>query len=381
MANIYYDKDAKLSALKGKTVAIVGYGIQGRGQALNLRDSGVNVIVAQRPGGPNYDIAKRDGFKPVSAAEAAQRADVIIVLAQDTLQAQIYRESIVPHLKPGKALGFSHGFAILYRLITPPKNVDVVMVAPKGPGSLLRSQFLEGKGVPALVAVHQNPTGRAKALALAWAKGIGSTRAGVLETTFKEETETDNFGEQAVLCGGASALIKAGFETLVEAGYQPELAYFEVLHELKLITDMIWAGGIQGMRKRVSDTAKWGDVHCGPKVIDEHVKENMRALLRDIQSGQFAKGWIAEHEAGRPNFTRLMQQDEQHQIEQVGRKLRSMMPWIGNQQQATSPHTKRTFGVGASNKRQGKAKATVKRGRTAARSGIRAGRAGARSRS
>ena len=333
MAKIYYDKDADFKIFKNKTIAIIGYGIQGRGQALNLRDSGVKVIVAQRPGGPNYDLAKKDGFKPISASEAATQGDLIILLAQDTLQAQIYRESIAPYLKSGKALGFSHGFAILYRLVQPPKEVDVMMVAPKGPGSLLRSQFLEGKGVPSLVAVQQDATGRAKAVALAWAKGIGSTRAGVLETTFKEETETDNFGEQAVLCGGASALIKAGFETLVEAGYQPELAYFECLHELKLITDMIWAGGIQGMRQRVSDTAKWGDISRGPRVIDAHVKENMRQLLREIQSGQFAKEWVAEHEAGRPNFNRLMQQDDQHLIEQTGAKLREMMPWITQQGQ------------------------------------------------
>ena len=327
MATIYYDKDANLAALKGKTVAVVGYGIQGRGQAMNLRDSGVKVIVAQRPGGPNYDLAKQDGFKPLSASEAAAKADIIILLAQDTLQAQIYRESIAPHLKKGKVLGFSHGFAILYGLVKPPKDVDVVMVAPKGPGSLLRSQFTEGKGVPALVAVQQNASGKAKAIALAWAKGIGSTRAGVLETTFKEETETDNFGEQAVLCGGTAALIKAGFETLVEAGYQPELAYFECLHELKLITDLIWSSGIQGMRKRVSDTAKWGDIHCGPKVVDARVKDNMRQVLKEIQSGQFAKAWIEEDRQGRPNFTRLMQQDEAHQVEQVGRKRRSMMSW------------------------------------------------------
>jgi ketol-acid reductoisomerase len=331
MARIYYDKDADLKVLKGKTVAIIGYGIQGRGQALNLRDSGVNVVIGQRPGGPNYAQAKQDGFKPVSAADAAKQGDVTILLTQDMLQAQIYRDSIAPHLKSGKALGFSHGFSVLYELVKPPKNVDVVLVAPKGPGSLLRSQFLEGKGVPALVAVYQDATGKAKQIALAWAKGIGSTRAGVLETTFKEETETDNFGEQAVLCGGASALIKAGFETLVEAGYQPELAYFECLHELKLITDMIWAGGISGMRQRVSETARWGDVHCGPKVIDGHVKERMRELLRDIQSKKFAKEWIAEHQAGSPNFKRLMQQDESHQIEQVGRKLRGMMLWIGQQ--------------------------------------------------
>ncbi len=328
MATIYYDKDADLGALKGKTVAVVGYGIQGRGQALNLRDSGLKVLVAQRPGGPNYDMAKQDGFSPVSAAEATAKADLIIILTQDTLQAQIYREQIAPKLKSGKALGFSHGFAILYNLIVPPKDVDVVMIAPKGPGSLVRSQFVEGKGVPALVAVHQNATGRAKQIALAWAKGLGATRAGVLETTFREETETDHFGEQAVLCGGASALIKAGFETLIEAGYQPEVAYFECLHELKLITDMIWAGGIQGMRRRVSDTAKWGDIHCGPKVIDAHVKENMRGLLKDIQSGAFAKQWIAEDQAGRPNFSKLMTQDEQHPVEQVGNTLRRMMSWI-----------------------------------------------------
>ncbi len=341
MARIYYDTDADLSVLKGKTVAVIGYGIQGRGQALNLRDNGVRVLVSQRPGGPNYALAKQDGFTPVSASEATAKADVVILLVQDTLQAQLYREAIAPKLRPGKALGFSHGFAILYGLVKPPANVDVVMVAPKGPGSLLRSQFLEGKGVPALLAVHQNATGNAKRLALAWAKGIGATRAGVLETTFKEETETDNFGEQAVLCGGVSALIKAGFETLVEAGYQPELAYFECLHELKLITDMIWATGIQGMRKRVSDTAKWGDISRGPRVIDAHVKDAMRQLLREIQSGAFAKEWIAEHEAGRPNFTRLMQQDEQHQVEQVGRRLREMMPWISNSNQQSAVSSKK----------------------------------------
>ena len=344
MATIYYDKDAQLSALKGKTVAVVGYGIQGRGQAMNLRDSGVKVIVAQRPGGPNYALAKQDGFKPVSAAEAAQKGDIIILLAQDMLQGEIYEESIAPYLKPGKTLGFSHGFAVLYGMVKPPKSVDVILVAPKGPGSLVRSQYLEGKGVPGLIAVYQNATGKAKATALAWARGIGATRAGVLETTFKEETETDNFGEQAVLCGGASALIKAGFETLVEAGYQPELAYFECLHELKLITDLIWAGGIQGMRQRVSDTAKWGDVVSGPRVIDARVKENMKQVLADIQSGTFAREWIAEHKAGRSNFNRLMQQDEQHPVEQVGRKLRALMPWIGaaSKPQAKKPARRKT---------------------------------------
>jgi ketol-acid reductoisomerase len=328
MATIYYDRDADLSPLKGRTVAVIGYGIQGRGQALNLRDSGVKVLVAQRPGGPNYGLAKQDGFTPVAAAEAASKADMIILLAQDMLQGDIYREAIAPHLKAGRTLGFSHGFAIMYGLITPPKSMDVIMIAPKGPGSLVRQQYLEGKGVPALVAVHQDATGKATQTALAWAKGIGATRAGVIRTTFKEETETDNFGEQAVLCGGTSALIKAGFETLVEAGYQPEVAYFECLHELKLITDLIWARGISGMRQRVSDTAKWGDVHCGPRVIDARVKERMKQLLKEIQSGAFAKAWIAEHQAGRPNFTRLMQADEQHPIERTGRQLRGMMTWM-----------------------------------------------------
>ena len=355
MARIYYDRDADLKALKGKTVAVIGYGIQGRGQALNLRDSGVKVVVAQRPRGPNYKVAKPDGFKPVSAAEATQVADLLIMLVQDTLHAQLFRESIAPHLRAGQALGFSHGFSILYGLIKPPKDVDVIMVAPKGPGSLLRSQFLEGKGVPALLAVHQDASGKAKPLALAWAKGIGSARAGVLDTTFKEETETDNFGEQAVLCGGVSALIKAGFETLVEAGYQPELAYFECLHELKLITDMIYASGIQGMRKRVSDTAKWGDISRGPRVIDAHVKATMRQLLREIQSGQFAKEWVAEHEAGRPNFTRLMQQDDKHLIERTGAQLRAMMPWIASDHRPQTADIRKRI-QGARPKTQGNAK-------------------------
>ncbi len=331
MAKIYYDQDADLSALKGKTIAILGYGIQGRGQALNTRDSGLTVIVAQRPGGAHYQQALADGFKPVSVSEAAAKADLIQILLQDTLQASVYQADIAPHLKPGKILGFSHGFNIHFHQIVPPKEVDVFMVAPKGPGSLVRQLYEEGKGVPSLVAVHQDASGRAKSIALAYAKAIGSTRAGVLETTFAEETETDLFGEQTVLCGGASALIKAGFETLVEAGYQPEVAYFECLHELKLIVDMIYATGIKGMRQRVSETARFGDLTRGPRVIDAATKERMRQILQEIQTGQFAREWILENQAGRPVFKALMQRDERHLLEIVGERLRGMMSWIGGE--------------------------------------------------
>lgn len=327
MAKIYYDKDADLNVLKGKKIGIVGYGIQGRGQALNLRDSGLEVVVAQRPGGVHYDQAVSDNFKPRTAEEAAKTCDLIQILTQDNLQPQIYRESIAPHLKRGKSLLFSHGFNIHHKQIVPPKEIDVFMIAPKAPGSLLRQMYVEGKGVPSLVAVHQNPSGQALKTALAYAKGIGSTRAGVLETTFKEETETDNFGEQVVLCGGVSALIKAGFETLVEAGYQPELAYFECLHELKLIVDMIYSSGIQGMRYRVSDTAKYGDLTRGPRIVNEKTKEEMRRILKEIQSEQFAKEWIAENEKGRPLFKQLLQKDDTHLIEKVGKEIRSMFAW------------------------------------------------------
>ena len=327
MAKIYYDKDADLNALKGKQIAITGYGIQGRAQALNLRDSGVDVIVSQRPGGVNYDIAKKDGFEPVSAAEASAQADLIQILTQDTLQARIYKKDVEPHLKEGKAMIFSHGFNIHFKQIVPPKNVDVFMIAPKGPGSIVRKLYEEGKGVPCLLAIFQDYTGKARALALAHAKGIGGSRAGVIETTFKEETETDLFGEQTVLCGGASALIKCSFETLVEAGYQPELAYFECLHELKLIVDMIYETGIQGMRKRVSDTAKYGDITRGPRVIDDAVRQKMKVILKEIQSEAFAKEWIAEDAAGRPRFKELMQKDDNHLIEKVGAELRKMFAW------------------------------------------------------
>jgi ketol-acid reductoisomerase len=327
MAKVYYDADADLSIIQKRTVAVIGYGIQGRGQALNLRDSGVRVIVSQRPGGPNYAIAVKDGFTPVDAAAASKEADVIIILAQDPLQTEIYKMSVKPSLGKGKALAFSHGFNIHFKQIVPPKDVDVFMVAPKGPGSLVRRLYEEKKGVPCLVAVFQDATKSCKALALSYAKALGGTRAGVLETTFKEETETDLFGEQAVLCGGTSALIKAGFETLVKAGYQPEVAYFECLHELKLITDLIYAGGIQGMRKRVSDTAEYGDISRGPRVIGPAVRKEMTKILKEVQSGKFAKEFLKAYK-DRPKFEKLRRADDRHPIEQVGGKLRGMMKWL-----------------------------------------------------
>ncbi len=329
MAKVYYDKDADLNLLKGKKIAIVGYGIQGRGQGLNLKDSGIDVIVSQRPGGKNYDLAVQDGFRPVSVEEAAQEADIIQILTQDHLQAEIYQKSVEPYLKKGKALLFSHGFNIHFGYIKPPKDVDVFMVAPKGPGALVRSQFLEGGGVPCLVAVHQNASGKALQLALAHAKAIGGTRAGVIETNFKEETETDLFGEQVVLCGGLSELIRAGFDTLVKAGYQPELAYFECLHEVKLITDAIFAAGISGMHRRVSDTAEYGDYSRGKRIVTAETRKEMEKILKEIQSGSFAKEWIDENKKGRPNYNKMREEADQHQVEQVGEKLRKMMPWIG----------------------------------------------------
>lgn len=328
MAKIYYDKDADLNFIKDKTIAVIGYGIQGRGQALNLRDSGLNVIVSQREGGPNYEQAKKDGFEPVEASEAAKKADVIQILTQDHIQAELYKKAIKKNLKKGKTLVFSHGFNIHFEQIVPPSDIDVVMVAPKGPGSLVRRQYEEGKGVPCLVAIYQDPSGNALKTALAYAKGIGGARAGVIETTFKEETETDLFGEQSVLCGGCSELIKAGFDTLVEAGYQPEIAYFECLHELKLITDLIYESGIQGMRKKVSDTAEYGDLTRGKKIVNEKTRKTMRKILEDIQSGKFAREWMRENKKGRPVMTKLRQEAEQHRIEEVGRQLREMMPWM-----------------------------------------------------
>jgi ketol-acid reductoisomerase len=328
MAKIYYDKDANLADIKDKTIAIVGYGIQGRGQALNLRDSGLNVIIAQRKGGPNYDQAVKDGFTPMEVSEAAKKADVIQILTQDHLQGQIYKESIKKHMKKGKALMFSHGFNIHFKQIKPSKDIDVFMIAPKGPGSLVRRQYEEGKGVPCLVAIHQNATGNALKIALAYAKGLGGTKAGVIETTFKEETETDLFGEQVVLCGGASELVKAGFQTLVDAGYQPEIAYFECLHELKLIVDLIYETGIQGMRKRVSDTAEYGDLSRGKRIVNERTRKEMKKILTEIQKGKFAKEWMKENANGRPNFSKWRTDADNDQIEKVGRDLREMMPWM-----------------------------------------------------
>ncbi|MBL7196522.1 MAG: ketol-acid reductoisomerase [Candidatus Omnitrophica bacterium] len=328
MLKIYYDNDADLEVLKDKTIAIIGYGIQGRGQALCLRDSGLNVIVSELEETPNFQQAQQDGFSPISASEAAQKADIIQILTQDHVQAKVYKESIKPNLKKGKALVFSHGFNIHFKQIKPPKKVDVFMVAPKGPGALVRRMYEQGKGVPSLLAVFQDASGSAKQLGLAYAKGIGATRAGLIETTFKEETETDLFGEQTVLCGGVSELIRAGFDTLVEAGYQPEIAYFEVLHELKLITDLIQEYGISGMRRRVSNTACYGDISRGKRIITERTRKEMKKILKEVQSGKFAREWIKENEEGRPNFNRLLKEGDEHPIEEVGRKLREMMPWM-----------------------------------------------------
>lgn len=325
---IFYESDADLAMLQGKVVAVVGYGSQGHAQAQNLRDSGVQVIVAQRPGSRNYDQAVEDGFEPVSVEEAANKADIVQLLIPDHVQADVYNKAVAPHMTAGKTLMFSHGFNIHYGQIIPPKDVDVIMVAPKGPGHLVRSEFVRGAGVPALVAVHQDATGKALDIALAYAKGIGATRAGVIETTFKEETETDLFGEQCVLCGGVSELIKAGFETLVEAGYQPEIAYFECLHELKLIVDLIYQGGISYMRYSVSDTAEYGDLTRGPRIISEETRQTMKEILKEIQTGAFAKEWIVENKAGRPMFQALRKCGREHLIEQVGKTLRSMMPFL-----------------------------------------------------
>ncbi len=328
MAKMYYDQDANLDIIKDSKVAIIGYGIQGRGQALNLRDSGITVLISELEGTPNYKKAKEDGFEVISAEEAAKQADIIQILTQDHVQGAVYKKSIESNLKEGNSLVFSHGFNIHFKQIVPPENIDVFMVAPKGPGALVRDMYEQGKGVPCLIAVFQDASSKAKDKALAYAKALGGTRAGVIETTFKEETETDLFGEQTVLCGGASELIKAGFDTLVEAGYQPEIAYFECLHELKLITDLIYKEGIYGMRKRVSDTAEYGDITRGKRIVNQETRKEMKKILSEIQSGEFAKEWIKENEEGRPNYNKITEEEKEHPIEKIGRQLRSMMPWM-----------------------------------------------------
>ncbi|MDN4492463.1 ketol-acid reductoisomerase [Ureibacillus aquaedulcis] len=327
MTKMYYQNEINEAPLKEKKIAIIGYGSQGHAHAQNLKDSGFNVVVGVRPG-KSFDQAKEDGLEVKTVAEAAAEADIIQILLPDERQKQVYEEEIAPNLEPGKALMFAHGFNINFGQIVPPADVDVFLVAPKGPGHLVRRTYVQGAGVPALFAIYQNATGEARDLALAYGKGIGSARAGMLETTFKEETETDLFGEQAVLCGGTTELIKAGFETLVEAGYQPELAYFETLHELKLIVDLIYEGGMETMRYSVSDTAEWGDYVTGPRIIDSSVKARMKEVLTDIQDGTFAKDWIKENETGRPRYTAYKNAGAEHQIEQVGSKLREMMPFI-----------------------------------------------------
>lgn len=327
MAKIYYQQDCNLSLLDGKTVAIIGYGSQGHAHALNLRDSGVNVIIGLYEGSKSWAKAEAAGFKVYTAAEAARNADIIMILINDEKQAKLYKESIEPNLEPGNALMFAHGFCIHYGQIIPPKDVDVMMVAPKGPGHTVRSQYLEGQGVPCLVAVQQNATGKAFDLALAYALGIGGARAGVLETTFREETETDLFGEQAVLCGGVTQLMKAGFEVLVDAGYDPANAYFECIHEMKLIIDLINESGFAGMRYSISNTAEYGDYITGPKIITEETKNTMRKVLADIQDGTFAKNWLLENQIGCPNFLAKRRIEAQHPLEKVGAELRNMMSW------------------------------------------------------
>src|SRR5215213_3677773 len=319
-ATMFYDQDADLGLLKGKTVAIIGYGSQGHAQAQNLRDSGCDVVVGQRPGSANYDLAVKDGFKPVSAAEAAEAGDLVNILLPDEVQGEIYARDIRPKLRPGNLLLCSHGFNIHFGQVIPPDGVDSALVAPKGPGHLVRSEFVKGGGVPCLIATGDGCSPTGKSLALAYAKGIGGTRGGVLQTTFAEETETDLFGEQVVLCGGVSALVKMGFETLIEAGYQPESAYFECLHELKLIVDLMYQGGLNYMRYSISDTAEYGDYTAGPRIVTDQTRETMRQLLREIQDGTYARQWLAENEAGRPRFASDRLRDVDHPIEQVGEK-------------------------------------------------------------
>jgi ketol-acid reductoisomerase len=327
-AEIFYDDDADLSIIQGRKVAVIGYGSQGHAHALNLRDSGVDVRVGLTETSPSRGKAADEGLRVVTPAEAAAEADVIMILTPDHVQRHVYAESVEPHLSAGKALAFAHGFNIRFGYITPPADVDVIMIAPKGPGHLVRREFVDGKGVPDLIAVEQDPSGGARALALSYAKAIGGTRAGVIGTTFTEETETDLFGEQSVLCGGMSRLVQLGFETLVNAGYQPEIAYFECLHELKLIVDLMYEGGIAKQRWSVSDTAEYGDYISGPRVVDEHVAQNMQQVLSDIRDGSFAARFIADQDAGAPEFKRLRAEQEAHPIEETGRKLRGLMSWV-----------------------------------------------------
>ena len=329
MATIYYDKDADIKQLDGKTVAVIGYGSQGHAHTLNMKDSGVNVVVGLRKESRFVEKAKKDGIEVLTPDAAAKKADIIMFLAPDTSQADIFNELVKPNLEKGNAIAFAHGFNIHFGQIEPPEGIDVFMVAPKGPGHLVRRQYQEGGGVPGLIAVHQDATGSAKEVGLAYAKAIGCTRSGVIETTFAEETETDLFGEQAVLCGGVSELIRAGFDTLVDAGYQPEVAYFECLHEMKLIVDLIFEGGIANMRYSISDTAKYGDITRGPRVIDENTREEMAEILAEIQNGEFAREWVLENKANKPVYNALLNRDAEHQIEEVGDKLRAMMPWLG----------------------------------------------------
>ena len=328
MVKMYYENDADMSVLEGKTIGIIGYGSQGHAHALNLKDNDLDVVVGLYEGSKSWPKAEAEGLKVATVAEAAAESDIIMMLIPDTAMAEVYKESVVPHLQPGKTLMFAHGFNIHYGTIVPPDSVDVSMVAPKAPGHRMREVFTRGSGVPGLLAIHQDVSGKASDIGLAYARGIGCTRAGVLDTTFKEETETDLFGEQAVLCGGVTALIKAAFETLVEAGYQPESAYFECMHELKLIVDLLYQGGMEYMRYSISDTAEYGDYSRGPVVIDQHVKDNMKKVLAAVQDGSFAREWIAENDEGRPRFSRLRRENAEHPIEEVGKELRGMMSFL-----------------------------------------------------
>ncbi len=336
MARMYYDDDADLGLIKDRTIAVIGFGSQGHAHALNLRDSGCKVVVGLYPGSRSWSQAEAQGLRVLPVDQAAQEAEIIMVLAPDQVQRQLYYDHIESGLRAGKMLMFAHGFNIHFAQIQPPPDVDVTMIAPKGPGHLVRRVYVEGGGVPALLAIHQDASEMARQVAMAYAKGIGATRAGVIETTFREETETDLFGEQSVLCGGVTQLVKLGFETLIEAGYQPEIAYFECMHELKLIVDLMYEGGMAQMRYSISDTAEYGDYTRGPRVLDEHVREKMRGVLREIQAGAFAREWILENQAGRPSFLALRRQNAQHPIETVGAELRDMMSWLRKGKEQTT---------------------------------------------